>query len=78
MNDPVAVDMLARFFVLENLMAALVARQPDAAAIIADFEAFTSQQMAMQAANGTTHDLIASMREHLAQLTHLVLSKAAG
>lgn len=71
-------DMLARFIVLETLVATLVARQPERAAVIADFDAFVTLQSALQAANGMPPAFGDAIRDAHANLLRLVTAKQPG
>ncbi len=69
-------DMLARFIVLETLVAAIVSRHPERDAVIADFDAFASLQAALQAANGTPPELGDALRYAHENLLRLATAKA--
>jgi hypothetical protein len=71
-------DMLARFIVLENLVAAIVSRHPARAEVIADFDAFATLQAALQAVNGMPPAFGDAIRYAHANLLRLATAKAPG
>lgn len=68
--DISSFDVLqTRIIILENLVLKLLAEQPSRARIVSAFEAFSAQQIAMHAANGTAADQIDGLRSALSELS---------